>query len=385
MTELFNNGFEEGNFSAWTGTSGSPTIVGSPVHHGSYAAQMDANNEYCYKNYTKQAVYVRLYVRFSALPGNAKANQFLWLRSNADGVDLLKVEIYNSGGTIRFRVIWRNISGSNVTVTTDVAPVVDAWYCIEARWAASMPSGTTILWIDGVAKASTNNVSDGFNSDQIRVGTVVLTSGYTCTNTVDCVVVADVYVGPEAAGQLYEVFVDAVAQSLSTPAYETAYNIAKDASVNSQGLAVSEATFNLLPDAVVQALASVVVEIVTGVIEVFKDAIVTVQSGLAFESAFSIFGEAFVNALADKSFEFGVPVEAAVKALADNALELTFSIPVEAVAKAVCDPMVESVFALAPEAAVRVIAEAIVVKEGEVKVTKLFLVFGDLAIQIQGS
>ncbi|MEM2995645.1 MAG: hypothetical protein QXI91_06520, partial [Candidatus Bathyarchaeia archaeon] len=36
---IFSDGFESGDFSAWTGTVGSPTIVSSPTHHGAYAAR----------------------------------------------------------------------------------------------------------------------------------------------------------------------------------------------------------------------------------------------------------------------------------------------------------------------------------------------------------
>ena len=66
--EIFSDGFESGNFSAWTGTNGSPSIVKSPVHHGSYAAQANAAYEYWYKTFSGQTVvYVRFYFRLSAI------------------------------------------------------------------------------------------------------------------------------------------------------------------------------------------------------------------------------------------------------------------------------------------------------------------------------
>jgi hypothetical protein len=43
---VFSNGFEEGDFSAWSGTDGTPTIVESPTHHGRYAMKLNAIPEY---------------------------------------------------------------------------------------------------------------------------------------------------------------------------------------------------------------------------------------------------------------------------------------------------------------------------------------------------
>jgi hypothetical protein len=42
------------------------------------------------------------------------------------------------------------------------------------------------------------------------------------------------------------------------------------------------------------------------------------------------------------------------------------------------------VFGISSDAVVRVVAEVSVAKEGEVKVTRLFLVLGDLAVQLTG-
>jgi len=53
MTELFSNGFEEGNFNAWSGTSGAPTVQDAIKHHGTYAEQASnagsGATDYAYK------------------------------------------------------------------------------------------------------------------------------------------------------------------------------------------------------------------------------------------------------------------------------------------------------------------------------------------------
>jgi hypothetical protein len=127
--------------------------------------------------------------------------------------------------------------------------------------------------------------------------------------------------------QVYEIYIDAVAKSLAEHLEQAAFNIEKDASVSSQATHAPETTFNITKDSIVQALASAVIEIVTGIIEIYKDAITTAQATFTLESAFNI----------------------------------------------------------SPETVVKVLAEVSVVKEGEVKVTKLFLILGNLAIQIQGN
>jgi len=53
--------------------------------------------------------------------------------------------------------------------------------------------------------------------------------------------------------------------------------------------------------------------------------------------------------------------------------------------QATATSLVQSEFNINPEAAVYVLAEFAVLKPTEAKVTRLFLILGDLAIQIQGS
>ncbi|MGQ9545522.1 MAG: hypothetical protein ACUVQX_07025 [Candidatus Bathycorpusculaceae bacterium] len=150
-------------------------------------------------------------------------------------------------------------------------------------------------------------------------------------------------------GVTYEIYVNAACQTLSTPAYETIYTISKDAAVNSQGLTASETTFNISKDAITQALADFIIEIVTGgqLYEIFIDAITKTQATL------------------DK-------------------VEATFNIPLSAILNTSALATLKSTFNISPEASVKVQAEAAIVKEGEIKITRLFLILGNLAIQIQG-
>jgi hypothetical protein len=150
-----------------------------------------------------------------------------------------------------------------------------------------------------------------------------------------------------SGGQTYEIYVDAIAQSLATPIEQCTFNVEKDASVASQSQPASETTFHVLQDAIAKALAD-----------------------LGIETTFSIEKDAIVKALAD------VVVEKVVGQIIE--------IFQDAITQASASPQIQSTFNINPEATVKVLAEVVILKEGEIKVTKLFFVLGNLAIQIQG-
>jgi hypothetical protein len=85
---------------------------------------------------------------------------------------------------------------------TDVKPNLDQWYCIELKFQKGSGSANSFkMWVDGVEKVSdTNNGVPGYDADTCTVG------GYnngSPTYYVDCVVVADTYIGPEEEGATY--------------------------------------------------------------------------------------------------------------------------------------------------------------------------------------
>ncbi|MEM3697406.1 MAG: hypothetical protein QXQ94_07910, partial [Candidatus Bathyarchaeia archaeon] len=186
-------------------------------------------------------------------------------------------------------------------------------------------------------------------------------------------------------GQTYEIYVDALSQSLATPAYQSAYTIDKEASVAAHGLTTSETMFNISKDAFVNALADMLVEVVTGVIEIFKDAIATAQVLCQTETAFNIDQDALAQALTQTLFELSIAKDAVVKASTTSVYEVTFTLPLGAMVKAEALSTLESTFNISPEATIKVLAEVSIIKPTEVKITRLYLVIGDLAIQIQGN
>ncbi|MDH5690717.1 MAG: hypothetical protein OEY81_04755, partial [Candidatus Bathyarchaeota archaeon] len=185
---------------------------------------------------------------------------------------------------------------------------------------------------------------------------------------------------------------DAVVAGTATHGEESTLNILKDAIVKSFTDLGVETTFNIEKDALVEVLADVTVEKLAGqLFEIFKDAVVQAQATFALESNFNITNDAIVNASAIVSLEtifnvvkdaiiktsaapqvvgvYPINVDAAVEASATPSLQQTLGIRRDAVVVAVSTPLIQSIFNISPEAVVKVLAEVSVVKEGEVKVT----------------
>ena len=206
-TTIFSDGFESGNFSAWTSTYGTPTVTSGNAHHGTYKAVFDANGDYIRKNYgsNQNTAYARLYLNVQTVGTSCYI-----FRLNIPGASTLGlIKLYNDGSNVRFQLYYRK-AGSFYTVTsTQVAVSTNTWYCVELEVKCSSADGQLNgeyhVWVDGTELtdiAQTGVDTDYTYTSNIDVGLVESTTG-TCVYWVDCVVVADTYIGPEAAGQEY--------------------------------------------------------------------------------------------------------------------------------------------------------------------------------------
>ena len=189
FTTLFVHGFEGGDFGtdpqtgyAWTGTSGSPEVVSSPTHHGAYALKVNAVSEYVYKSITVSGdVYVRVYYR---RPSSSGEHKIVYLMS--DATPRFIIDFYLDTTLVVY------CGGSWKTeVTIDAVPD-NEWICVEGKYGIS--SGTAELWINGVSVASYSGLSNGA-VNTLRVG--FGTGSGSDVAYLDCVVVADAYIGPE--------------------------------------------------------------------------------------------------------------------------------------------------------------------------------------------
>ena len=212
-TTIFSDGFESGNFSAWTGTSYNyyaPTVVSDYVHHGSYAAKCSSpNNGYSqvYKNlgssYT--TLYTRAYMRFDSLP--TSSGIAIYLLSHADTQERLgtgwpaNVMIKNDAGTVKWGVRYYAFGWYDAVSTS--SPQATTWYCVELKTVFSS-SGEIRLYIDGTEVLSVTGLDwSGGATDRIAIRSDVEGATFTATTRFDCVVVADTYIGTEAAAQEY--------------------------------------------------------------------------------------------------------------------------------------------------------------------------------------
>jgi hypothetical protein len=185
--------------------------------------------------------------------------------------------------------------------------------------------------------------------------------GYVGSNAVDFWLVG--YCKPAAGGQVYEISVDAVAESSAGEAEECTFNIQKDAISRSDSLRGSETTFNVSKDVIIKALSDCGLE---SLFSVLKDAVGQVSAAVSMEQLKEVFKDASVQAVTTQQVESVLGVGRNASVMVD------------------VTRLVQSMFNLSSDAAVKVLSEVSVVKEGEVKVTRLFLVFGNLAVQIQG-
>jgi len=204
FTVLFAHGFEGGNFGndpltgfAWTGTNGAPTVVAAPVHHGSWACDLNAHSEGCYYNYVEVVdAYARVYVRLSALAAlNNYYALFQFYRQAWE--QACDVVVVNDAGTHKWRL--RARVGGVLTDYNAVGvdtPVIDTWFCLKLKYAKSAAAGAQ-LWVNGVS-GCTSGITDNYPANQFSL--FLYSPLFDETDTYyDCILVADVDIGCEVS------------------------------------------------------------------------------------------------------------------------------------------------------------------------------------------
>jgi hypothetical protein len=336
FTDVFSDGFESGDFSAWTGTvtSSGETCAVETVnpHHGSYNARFGLDGSdywedaYVYKTFASSygVLYARCYMRFENLRDYTEV-ECLQLRNSVNG-KIFAAGYQRWGGDPQWMLGVLESGSMQRYYANSPAIQVGTYYCVELYGKVDGAVGEAKLYVNGnqTLSVADKDTDDFGNMNQLRIGLADshVSSGNSFVVCVDCVKVADMYVGVEAAGQTYEISVDALANASASNLEQCTLSIAKEASVASQ--------------------------------------------------------------VATLNFELGFPKDALVHAFSLHSEETLYSVFKDVVVKALADPLGQSTFNLSSEAVVKVLAEVSIVKEGEVKVTRLFLVLGDLAIQLQG-
>ncbi|MCW4016815.1 MAG: polysaccharide lyase [Candidatus Bathyarchaeota archaeon] len=203
FTEFLNDGFESGGFSAWTTTSGNVAVAESPTHHGSYVMECTPSawsNAYAQKrNFTTglTAGYARAYFRWPTIP-TGSGSWIMVCRDWTPYTSICEIEVF--GTTLRLE---DQLNSANYDYTHSFQ--VDTWYCIEVKAVVNDASnGEFRVWLDGseVITQTGLDTSGAAEFDSIDIGQRAQ-QGTAITTYVDCVVVADTYIGPETTEQTY--------------------------------------------------------------------------------------------------------------------------------------------------------------------------------------
>jgi hypothetical protein len=201
LVEIFSDGFESNDFSTWTGTAGAKIAVESVhPHHGTSNIKCTGSAaedwSYAYKTISSSAItYARCYVKFANLNILSGKNlQILGLDYGSYQYNLV-ASVKNDGGTLKWFLNLGEASNWGGSVLGTHTPVVDTWYCVEIK--RDITNDLEVLYIDGVAEASAS-VAISENTVRMYVGDYQDGSGANEVY-VDCVVVADAYIGPESS------------------------------------------------------------------------------------------------------------------------------------------------------------------------------------------
>jgi hypothetical protein len=199
MTTIFTDGFESGNFNAWTGTNttnGTVTVSTSRVHDLTHALQgvvsSDGGWAVAYKDIANATtVYWQGYVWIDSqsIP-NGSIAKFLEILNSWNPV--ARFGIKNNGGTLNWALSYGDGTGNETFVTLAETVSLQTWYCIEVAANANSTTGWTQLWVNGVSKINNTSKNTGSSINRIDAGVC----DYIATAYIDSGIAADAYISP---------------------------------------------------------------------------------------------------------------------------------------------------------------------------------------------
>ncbi len=214
---IFNDGFESGNTSAWTGTTvttGETAAANSTIKHtGSYSLKCTTNGgggtENAYVSYvfdvTQAELYLRSYVYIDTNGIDAAGDSIDFMRVRVGTTLLAHFGMRMTSGVVRWWAQCRSgTSYIDTYATSTAAPSTGQWYCIEGHWKNSSTAGGVELYVNGVSVLSTwTRDTDNYgNADRVMFG-IAETSGVAASVTFsDCAFISTTYVGPETTSNL---------------------------------------------------------------------------------------------------------------------------------------------------------------------------------------
>lgn len=285
---IFEDGFESGDFTAWSNTVNNPSIVGSPVHHGSYAMRVNLTTAGTSREAYRDEAGIsdhwgRIYIQFNATPAAGQIIEFLTIRNTGDSRNLGIVRLRNDGGTLKWTLVRRaNGSWAESYSAQQTNPSVNTWYALEllvnCSSADNVNDGGYMVWVDGSELTDIRQVNidtDSTTSNRFRVYTYT-SANLQINGTIDCCVFDDAYIGLDG-GVAYDrdltltveaaINLDATVNYVRAPIQNLVFTITNDRTV-SYGRALTvdvEVLINLLSRLPTDFYRSLSVDIVLAV------------------------------------------------------------------------------------------------------------------------
>lgn len=216
-TLIFENGFEEGNFSAWTATYIYPgqsftcvTTAGEPTppHHGNYQAKAVINGSlmstsaYAYKDlptsYT--TINLRFYVYLSTYYCPTQPHE-TYLGTIASGENII-TQIGLTETTAEFVFIAYHSEGTIILYSTKTL-TPNVWHCIEIQRIQHPTNGEYHVWLDEAELtefSQTNLNTSSYTTNRIYIGNYHGCAYHKpdqVTFYIDCVAISNTYIGKE--------------------------------------------------------------------------------------------------------------------------------------------------------------------------------------------
>lgn len=196
---LFEDGFESGNLSKWSSTSGA-TVTSGSSHHGTYKAVI-ASGQYTYKTLASyyDRLSMRAYVQFKSFPASGSESRIFGVWSTSLSRYMSEISIANVGGTLKWKLRYYD-NGAYPTATSNqqTNPSLNTWHCVEVEGVSnSTTNAEARVYVNGneltdITQTGKNNNAQ-MNSGYLQVTGSAISIWY------DCVVIDTAYVGPECS------------------------------------------------------------------------------------------------------------------------------------------------------------------------------------------
>jgi hypothetical protein len=174
---IFSDGFESGNFSAWTTNTGPLTIESTNVHAGTHAAESPSGSSWSLKK-SLPSTYTSGYERvWFNVVSQTTVIKLLQARSTGTGTasSIGYVLVNSPTATKNPSAIALNVNGAQQSTVGPVVSPGSGWHELELYTAISGSTGSFTIWLDGTQRLSFTGLTLGSGSlpiAQMQLGDV---------------------------------------------------------------------------------------------------------------------------------------------------------------------------------------------------------------------